>query len=243
MEDLPTTLQDVLSNSLILRQTAPYIPARNLLALSATSKTFRLVIGAQADVWRYVDLTDISSARIDSSPIDVGGMSWRAERMDESLTEDDFYSGPLRGIFSQLQRQTVLRHVQTLILDGLSVPADLIREIVAEDRYNVRVLSVREAKNLNQTKLQQVLRYIVRPTRAEGTPKLKALYFFGPKDDASFVIGHQQRLEGSQALGVMASEVLDEPFVDRNPSGLTRSMRVEESLLSTLYYAVDLAMR
>jgi len=133
-------------------------------------------------------------------------MSWRAERMDESLTEDDFYAGPLRGIFSQLQRQTILWHVQTLILDGLSVPADLAREIVAGDRYNVKILSIREAKNLNQTKLQQVLRYVVRPTRAEGTPKLKALYFFGPKDDASFVIGHQQRLEGSQALGVMASE-------------------------------------
>ena len=87
MDNLPTTLLDVLSNSLVLRQTAPYITARNVLALAATSKAIRHVLGAHADVWRYVNLTDISSARIDSSPIDVGGMSWRAERMDESLTE------------------------------------------------------------------------------------------------------------------------------------------------------------
>jgi hypothetical protein len=203
---LAALFYEVLSNSIILRQTAPHVPIRSLLALSATCKAFRSIITSYAEAWRYLDLTGAVSAQIDSGPIDVGGLSWRAERMDESLTEDDFYAGPLRGIFSRLHQKQFLRHVQTLVLDGLSVPADLVREIVAEDRYTVRVLSVREAKNLNQTKLQQVLRYIVRPTRAAGTPKLKALYFFGPKDAARYMIGQQQRLEGSQALGVMAVE-------------------------------------
>lgn len=203
---LPPSLLDLLTNSIILRQTAPYIPVKGLLALSAASKTLRDVILTSPEAWRYLDLSNISAAKIDSSPIDVGGVSWRAERMDESLTEDDFYAGPLRGIFSRLHQKGLLKHVQTLILDGLSVPADLAREILAEDRFNVKVLSLREAKNLNETKLQQVLRYLVRPTRAEGTPKLKALYVFGSKDSARVVINQQQRLEGSQALGVMASE-------------------------------------
>ncbi|KAK0265648.1 hypothetical protein B0A54_02299 [Friedmanniomyces endolithicus] len=204
MEELPTTLIDLLSNAIVLRQTAPYIPVASLLALSATCRTFRVIITTQKDVWRYLDLT--KTATIDTSPIDVGGVTWRAERMDESLTEDDFYAGPLRGICSHLHRRSVLQYVQTLVLDGMAVPADLVREIVAEDRYKVRVLSIREAKHLNVSILQQVLRYIVRPTRAASTPKLKALYFFGPKDAARYMIGQQQRLEGSQALGVMASE-------------------------------------
>ncbi|TKA28425.1 hypothetical protein B0A50_03892 [Salinomyces thailandicus] len=206
IERLPPTLLDLLYNSIILRQTAPYVSIKSLLALSATSQALREIITTSPDVWRHLDLTNIAAAKIDSSPIDVGGVTWRAERMDESLTEDDFYAGPLRGIFGRLHRKQLLKHVQTLILDGLSVPADLVREIVADDRFNVRILSLREAKNLNETKLQQILRYAVRPTRREGTPKLKALYFFGSKDSSRVLINQQQRLEGSQALGVMASE-------------------------------------
>ncbi|RMZ05289.1 hypothetical protein D0860_06009 [Hortaea werneckii] len=203
---LPSPLLDLLSNSIVLRQTAPYIPIKSLLALSATSRAFREVILTSAEAWRYLDLTNISAAKIDSSPIDVGGQTWRAERMDESLTEDDFYAGPLRGIFGRLHQKGLLKHVQTLVLDGLSVPADLVREIVSEDRFNVKVLSLREAKNLNETKLQQVLRYVVRPTRPDSTPKLKALYFFGSRDSSKVIVNQQQRLEGSQALGVMATE-------------------------------------
>jgi hypothetical protein len=37
-------------------------------------------------------------------------------------------------------------------------------------------------QNLNPRKLQQALKYAIRPSRPAGTPKLKGLYFFGPKD-------------------------------------------------------------
>ncbi|GAB7361947.1 hypothetical protein MBLNU230_g1985t1 [Neophaeotheca triangularis] len=184
LNEPPLSLFDLLSNSIILRQTAPYIPPSGLVALSATSKTYRNLLLSQPEAWRYLDLSTVPSAQTNSVPIDVGGISWRNERMDESLTEDDFYSGPLRGIFSRLRKKDLLLNVQTLVLDGLSVPADLVREIVAEERYNVKILSVREAKNLNMSKLMQVLRYLVRPTRPEGTPRLKALYCFGSKDAA-----------------------------------------------------------
>jgi hypothetical protein len=125
--------------------------------------------------------------------------------VDESLTEEDFYAGPLRGILGRLPLKRILKNVQVLVLDGLSVPADLVREIVAEDRYNVRILSLRESNNLNQSRLQRVLRYATRPTRAEGTPKLRALYFFGSKDTTRPVIW-EQRDPPSTSLGVMESE-------------------------------------
>lgn len=69
-----------------------------------------------------------------------------------------------------------------MILDGLSVTSDLVCDIILRDSFNVRVLSVREVQNLNEGKLRQALSYAVRPTRAEGTPKLQALYIFGPRD-------------------------------------------------------------
>lgn len=100
--------------------------------------------------------------------------------MDESLTEDEFYSGPLRGIFSKLSRKGVLTHVQVLILDRLSVTMELVSEIIQSDQFNVKILSIVECYNINERKLQALLRYVCRPSRSEGSPRLKGLYFFGP---------------------------------------------------------------
>lgn len=202
---LPVTIVDLLSNSIILRQTTPYIPIRELQRLAATCTALRNLIYHSPLAWHYLNLSTVKRAVIDSSPIDVGGFSWRAERMDESLTEDDFYAGPLRGIFSKLRLRRVLGNVQSLVLDGLSVPADLIREIMSEDQYRVRILSIREVKNLNPAKLQQVLRYVCRPTRAEGTPTLNALYYFGPKDAPKPTTQSRSKLTSGRELGVMGS--------------------------------------
>ncbi|KIW08258.1 hypothetical protein, variant [Verruconis gallopava] len=179
---MPLTLLDLLSNSIIMRQTAPYIPVSSLYALSRASKSFRQVVACSPEATRYLDLSTIKVATFDISPIDSGGISWRSQRMDEALTEVDFYSGPLRGIMSRLLRQNVLGNVATMILDGLTVPAEFVGEIISEDKYNIRILSIREAKHLNERKLMQVLNYAVRPTRPPGTPKLKGLYVFGPME-------------------------------------------------------------
>lgn len=186
MNRVSITLVDLLNNTLVLRQTAPYLPVASLVALSAASQFLRSLINDSPEAFRYLNLSSVKSAiDIDSSPIDSGGIAWRAERMDESLTEEDFFSGPLRGVFSRLCQRHVLEHVKTLILDGMSVPAEVIREIIADEKFNVKILSIREVKNLNERKLQQVLHYAVRPSRAVGTLKLKALYLFSPKDAPS----------------------------------------------------------
>lgn len=88
----------------------------------------------------------------------------------------------MRGIFNTLQRRHILQDVQTLILDGLSVPSDIVSDIITQGQYNVRILSIREVSNLNERKLQQALKYVVRPSRPANTPKLRALYIFGPKE-------------------------------------------------------------
>ena len=99
--------------------------------------------------------------------------------MDEALTEDEFYAGPLRGVLSKLRRMQILMNVQTLVLDGLaSVTIDLINEIVTSKDYNIRLLSIRRCLNVNQSKLQQLLSYICRPTRPEGIPRLQGIYVF-----------------------------------------------------------------
>lgn len=93
-----------------------------------------------------------------------------------------FYGGPLRGILGDFQRRHVLKHVQTMILDGLSVTSELITEIISSDRYSVRILSIREVQNLNERKLMQALEYTVRPSRPTELPRLRGLYIFGKKD-------------------------------------------------------------
>ncbi|MCJ1250943.1 hypothetical protein MMC30_008172 [Trapelia coarctata] len=180
-EPLPISLLELLSNTLILYQTCPYIPISGLLNLAATCKSFQHLIYSTPNVFRYLDLSTSKGASTEFTPIDAGGETWRSERIDEAVTEEDFFSGPLRGIFSNLKRRRVLQDVQILILDGLSVTAELIREIVCEEPFNVRILSIRGVKNLNERKLKQVLKYIVRPGRPSGTPKLRGLYFFTPR--------------------------------------------------------------
>ena len=175
-------LLNLLSNSLIRDTIYPHLRLQSKISLSAVSRAFRDLMLNDPHAFRYLDLSRCRGAYVSPSVtrIDSGGYSWRAERMDENLTEDEFYAGPLRGICSKLNRLKILAHVNTLILDGLmSVTVDLVSELVQNNAYNIRILSVRDCSNLNQRKMQQLLYYLCRPSRPEGTPKLQGLYIFG----------------------------------------------------------------
>lgn len=201
---LPISLLDLLSNSLILDHIAPYLSISSLLSLASTCTTFRSIIMDTPYVFRHMDLTRCRGAQPPPStgPIDTGGEVWRSERMDESLTEDEFYSGPLRGIFSDLGRRSILQDVRTLVLDGLSVPADLIADIILTDKFNVVLLSIRDCLNLNERKLMQTLKYAVRSSRPKGMPRVKGIYHFTPKDDdsQSALHGGQQQMYHNSAV-------------------------------------------
>ena len=182
MSPLPVSLLQLLSTTLVLRHISPLLSVNSLLALSGISEAFRNLIYDSPDTFRYLDLSTVKGASTSFDPIDSGGNLWRSQRMDEAVTEDDFYSGPLRAVFSNLRRRNVLQDVSTLILDGLSVTADLVRELICDEPYIIRFLSIREVKNLNERKLMQVLKYATRPGRPKGSPRLQGLYFFGPID-------------------------------------------------------------
>ncbi|KAJ5770798.1 uncharacterized protein N7511_002849 [Penicillium nucicola] len=144
-----TSLEDLLSNNLILDQMAPYLSVSSLMALDSTSSRLHKVIT--------------------QTPYE-----------NDSQTEDEVYAAPLKRIFSSLERRGILRDVRTLILDGLSVPADLVEEIFRDDRFNVNILSIRECRHLNERKLMQIIQHAVRPTRPANSPRIKGIYHFSP---------------------------------------------------------------
>lgn len=181
----PTTVVDLLANNVVLHHLVPLLSISSLVSLASATKTARSIIMETPYVFRHLDLSTCRVAQIpERLPIDAGGEHWRSERMDESVTEDEFYAGPLQGIFSRLERQSVLASVRTLILDGLSVPADLVADIVLTDRFNVNILSIRECTHLNERKLMQTLEYAARPTRPAGSPKVKGIYYFTAKESS-----------------------------------------------------------
>ncbi|KAI1759808.1 hypothetical protein GGR53DRAFT_118736 [Hypoxylon sp. FL1150] len=176
-------LLDLLSNTLVVHQVVPYLPISSILNLAAASPSFReLLLRRTPGTFRHLDLTHIRAAKLDIGGVDHGGEIWRNVQADENVTEDDFYSGPLRSVFQRLRRRDILEHVQTLVLDGLSVTAEFCNDILVDPSLRVRILSIRDVKNLNERKLMQSLRYACRSTRPEGTPRLRGLYVFGARD-------------------------------------------------------------
>ncbi|KAJ5373722.1 hypothetical protein N7517_005728 [Penicillium concentricum] len=164
-----TGLEDVLSNSLILDQMAPYLSVSSLMVLSSTSRRLHTVITQTPYVFRHLDLSHCRGAEL----------STVTQANDDSQT-DEIYSTPLKRIFKSLEGRGILQDVRTLILDGVSVPADLVADIISTDRFNVNILSIRECRYLNERKLMQVIQHAVRPTRPAGTPRVKGIYHFSP---------------------------------------------------------------
>jgi len=176
-------LVTLLSNSIVASNVLPHLPLTSFLDLGKSSRALHDILSDHYSSMRYLDMSPMKKLILQSSgPVDSGGNNWRAERMDEALTEDDFYGGPIRGVFFTLHRKEWLHYVSTMILDGLTVTAEVVREIIAEDKFNVRILSIRDCKQLNYRKLSDVLKYSVRPSRPAGMPKLRGLYLFGPKE-------------------------------------------------------------
>lgn len=167
-------LENLLTNSLILDHMAPYLSVPSMMALSSSSRLLHNMITHTPYLFRHLDLTRCKGAQLQEA----------TQQESDTITEDEFYSKPLRRIFNSLERKSILQDVRTLVLDGLPVPADLIAEIILTDRFNVNILSIRECQHLNERKLMQAIQYAVRPTRPEGTPRVKGIYHFSPRNSA-----------------------------------------------------------
>ncbi|KAI1957194.1 hypothetical protein LOZ58_005814 [Ophidiomyces ophidiicola] len=179
-----TTLSDLLLNSLVIEHLAPYMSVASLLSLASTNKTMRSLIMDTPYVFRHLNLVPCRGAQASPSRAanHRAGDAWTNGETNDSMTEDKFYSQALRGIFDDLGRRSVLQDVRTLVLDGLSVPADLVAEILLNERFNVTILSIRGCLHLNERKLMQALQFAVRPGRAKGMPRVKGVYHFSAKD-------------------------------------------------------------
>jgi hypothetical protein len=91
-QDTQTSLLHLLSNTLILYQTVPYLPIGSLLNLGATSKSFQRLVRLTPGVFRYVDLTNFKSAKYSQygpTPVHNVGQFWCNIRMEENITEDE----------------------------------------------------------------------------------------------------------------------------------------------------------
>jgi hypothetical protein len=84
-----SSLLHLLSTTLVLYQTIPYIPVSSLLALGATSKGFRDLIYTTPNLFKRLDLSEVKSAQSTIGSIDQGGEVWRSVQLDEHITEDE----------------------------------------------------------------------------------------------------------------------------------------------------------
>ncbi|KAK4187050.1 hypothetical protein QBC35DRAFT_499698 [Podospora australis] len=247
LEIQQTALLQLLTNSLVLSRTAPYLSCYDVLNLAATSRAFRYLIYQTPQVFRRLDLGNVKTAQFDVDAIDHGGETWRNVQVDENLTEDDFYSGPLRGIFYNLKRFDILRDVQVLTLDGLSVTAELIHDILIDPAFSVRILSIRDVKNLNNRKLRQALQYACRDSRPEGTPRLQGLYVFGPKEPTPGALIKEQSMSpsptspaavaaawNSKSQKALTASLAEEPEAWYERRGKQFPHRIDQEWASTL---------
>lgn len=165
------TLLDILQNDLILRHTSPYIGTASLFSLKAVCRTLNKIIRSEPQVFRYLDL---SSVRSINKPI------WPPNSAI-NLTPDEYYGKPVHDAFEALGACSCLEHVSTLVLDSVYLPCKTLLTILNDDRNRVRILSLQAVLLLSQDELAHVLRYVTRRGRPEGTPSLRALYYFRGK--------------------------------------------------------------
>ena len=221
-EALPVSLFDLLSNSLILAQTCPYLKVSNLLALAATSKSFSLLVYGSPYSFRYLDLSVLKDG-LSAQDIAIRDRLIRGCTSTHQ-TVDDYHSA---WIFDSLKKRNVLKNIATLILDGLSVPGPLLNEILCDESYNVRILSIRGCDCLSDQTLLQILKYIIRPSRPEGTPKLKGLYYFGLTDRV-----REKRAQVQQRTSQNTSGVTSSPGAQL---GMQLNQRSHNELISGLH--------
>ena len=163
---LPCSLLDLLSNALILCHTSPYIGIKSLVSLAATSKAYKSLVYDTLQVFQHADLS--GSGILTRAASDVA--SFNDQKMDE------VYAQRFITIFSILEKRDVLRDVRTLILDGLYVPNTVIEDLLCDERYQIRLLSIRGVSKLRPLDMVRILGKSFRPN---GMPSIRGIYLFG----------------------------------------------------------------
>ncbi|KAF2398503.1 hypothetical protein EJ06DRAFT_480541 [Trichodelitschia bisporula] len=221
------TLESLLSNAVVLRQIAPHLPPPARAALRVTSKHLHDIVTYSPDAHRYLDLSHIrrfnsrvlfAPTRRDITPNDEADSTSTLSQVPNAAV---LYRTPLA---SRLTPHPHLPNVRTLILDTLPITTEFLGPILLNTTslFNLRTLSIRQCPQLEERALARIIRHVVRPDRPAGTPAIKAIYFFGPKDQDQ---DHAPITPAPIPAARTSPRVVPRPVSSRSPSppmGVTR---------------------
>ena len=190
----------LLRNDLILRHSSPFLGLGGLFSLARTSKAFQHLIIDTPTVFRRIDLSNNKYCRLEQphystqrseylshppalnfSTIEELGLNGRSEE----VFLDEFLAHPLNTVIGHLKSREILKHVRTLILDGLVIPRSLISALLGgEIKHNIHLLSICQAiipgSNINT--FIAWLRHHIQNSQENGGSRLKGLYFLTGSD-------------------------------------------------------------
>ena len=184
---LPCSLLDLLSNTLILTHTSPYIGVRSLVSLAATSKAYKSLIYDTLQVFQHVDLS--STGLLTRATSDFA--------LVNNQKVDELYAQRFSTIFSILENRNVLQDVRTLILDGFYVPNTVIEDVLCDERYQIRLLSIRGFSKLRPSDMVRILH---KSFDLKGIPSIKAIYLFGQPSRAQEVLSFEDVMTRSESI-------------------------------------------
>lgn len=102
----------------------------------------------------------------------------------------------------------ILRSTRTLVLDNLPVTTGLLYSLITPVNWQseIQLLSLRGCKNINEREFMSFLSYLARPSRPEGSLKLKGVYWFSDAEATTgrFVKNSKLRL-GSEWTALLKS--------------------------------------
>ena len=185
---LPCSLLDLLSNPLILTHISPYIGIRSLVSLAATSKAYKSLVYDTLQVFQHVDLSGTRSLTRVASEFD----SYHDQMINRKI-----YFQKFDYIFSILENRKVLQDVRTLILDGLYVPNTVIENLLSDERYKIRLLSIR---GINQPRPLDLVRNIRTSLHPKTVSSIRAIYLFGQPSRPKEVLKFEHVMIGRKGI-------------------------------------------
>lgn len=210
------SLYDILSNSLILLEISPLLPLTSILALTCSSKSLYNLFSATPQVYRRVDLSLIRYKK-GKPPHEAEVRMMYKSMLFSDLREDEDRQTSL--CLAQLSIQNKLQYIWTLILDGLPDLGPLLNEVICQEHYHVRILSLRGVPNHAHHGIRMYISRIIQRSGPRELSKLKGLYIFGPtqkwcNDYARSNIHHTAH----RSTGILSSPGAQLGSADPNPT-------------------------
>ena len=221
---LPCSLLDLLSNPLILTHTSPYIGIRSLVSLATTSKAYKSLVYDTLQVFQHADLSGTGILTRIASDF--------ASFNDQQI--DEIYAQRFSTIFSILETRHVLQDVRTLILDGLYVPITVIEDLLCDERYQIRLLSIR---GLSKLRPLDMVRILCKSTHSKRMPIIRAIYLFGQPSKAREVLDFEDVMTRPESITASMGAQLGAGNHMADGSDNFRKLRVQDPYSDSPYGA------